>query len=100
MRDTKAFRNQHFDRLCDEFSARVAEYALRLRIRERDDAFVVDQKNRARDCLDDRTEALLAGAELRRKLRRRDHVPAELVAHRQDDDEDARHDDRGGMDQP
>jgi hypothetical protein len=71
---TKAFWNQQFDRLCDEFSPRVAEYLFRLRIRERDGAFVIDQKNRAGSCLDNRTEALLAGAEPRRKLPCRDHV--------------------------
>ena len=100
MRDTKAFRNQQFDRLRDEFSPRVAEDAFRLRIRESDRAFVVDQENRAGSCLDNRTEALLAGAELRRKLPCRDHVPAEFIGHRQDDDEDTRHDDRGGMNDP
>ncbi len=85
VRHAKAFRNQHFDRLRDEFLTPVAEHGLGLRIRERDHASVVDQKNRARNRFDDRAEALLACAELCRKLCRRNHVPAELVAHRQDD---------------
>ena len=89
-----------FDRPGDQFRARIAEHRFRLRVRQRDQALVVDHENRARHRLDDRPEALLAGAQLGRQLRCRDHVPAEFVAHRENDDEDARHDDRRRMDQP
>ena len=39
-------------------------------------------------------------AELRRKLRRSDEVPAKLVVHRQHDDKEPGHDDRGRVNQP
>ena len=95
MHGAKAFRNQHLDRLRDEFRPPVAENGLGLRIRQRDHAFAIDQENRARNRLDDRTEALLACPQLRRQLRRCNEVPDELVAHRQHDDEEAGHEDGG-----
>ena len=100
MRDTIVCWNQHFDRLRDEFSPRVAKDVFRLRIRESDPAFVVDQENRAGSGLDDGTEALLAGTELHRQLPCRDQVPAEFICHCQDDDDQLRHYDRGSMDDP
>ena len=93
----KALRKKHLHGLRDEFVAPVAEQGLRLCIGKRNHALVVDQENRARSRLDDRPEALFAGTELRRELRRSGQIPDQLVAHRQYDDEERRQKDGGRM---
>ena len=91
----ESFGHQYLNRLSDELAARIAEYGFGLCVGEQDDPVRVHQQDRTGDRFDDGTKALFAYAEPGCELRRGDEVPDQFVAHRQDNDEKARHQDGG-----